>query len=88
MGAQRCPDTRVVEEVVLDHEHLVEPERFGQLRDATLVRHVLGVGQGPAVVLEDELEGDVHAAGSSTGGAGGPNPWSEPPVPCAPVHAT
>ena len=47
---------RVVEEVVLDHEHLVEAERLRQLRDAALVRHVLGVGERTAVVLEDELE--------------------------------
>ena len=54
---------RVVEEVVLDHEHLVEAERLRQLRDAALVRHVLGVRERTSVVLEDELECDVHAPG-------------------------
>src|SRR5262249_40532405 len=53
---------RVVEEVVLDDEHLVEAERLRQLSDASLVGDVLGVGKRSTVVLEDELEIDVHAA--------------------------
>ena len=56
----------VVEEVVLDDEDLVEAQWLGQLGDPTLVRDVHVVGQLAAVVLEDELEIDVHAARRST----------------------
>jgi hypothetical protein len=57
---------RVIGEVVLDGEHLVEAERLGHERELGLARDVLGVGHRAAVVLEDELQCDVHALRGST----------------------
>ena len=53
----------VVEEVVLDDEHLVEAERLRQLRERRSCATCSASSSAVAVVLEDELECDVHAPG-------------------------
>jgi hypothetical protein len=50
----------VVEEVVLDDEHLVVAERLGELGEAHLGGDVRGVVHRTGVVLEDQLHRDVH----------------------------